>query len=371
MGKQEYIQEPVKLFDTTFGRAGEVLKPAVTPRLVSEYAPAEQLDQKSLTAQDQVVRDVENDYASSYDALSLVSPGMKFMAKADTSLLEFWLQNPGNRRILDIGPGTGRATLPIADAVGKGKVYAIDTAQRYLEIITNKAAIAGIDPNALRLAVGDIQTVPQEELKKFLEGGNLDSVVMWFGPLALMPSNPQAVFEKIADVLKPGGSLLLTTNSLNGLPYRVPEGKIKEGEDPKLPLGYKPSIFTRRRFSSPESTTPDAMILGNGDILPAVFYSVEELRDLAQNAGLEIQDIAGVSRLTGLFPENITDLNAIRAFIDLVEGIEPNAARLMRQAQDNPQEVFNYACMFDNLYAKETSRIPEYCYTGIKAVKPK
>src|SRR5206468_694913 len=109
----------------------------------------------------------------------------------------------------------------------------------------------------LKLGTGDIQTIPLEKLKAFIDAEPLDAVVMWFGPLALMPTDPQAVFDKIAAVLKPGGSLLLTTNSLDGLAYREPEKRVKQGADEKLPLGYKPSIFTRRRFSDPNSSTPD------------------------------------------------------------------------------------------------------------------
>src|SRR5262249_17906200 len=94
----------------------------------------------NLAPADAIVRQVENDYANDYDAEEFAgNPIMQFMAESDRQLLEKWTGGEKmlrGKRILVIGPGTGRDLLPLAAAVGeKGKVYGVDIAEEYYRVV--------------------------------------------------------------------------------------------------------------------------------------------------------------------------------------------------------------------------------------------
>lgn len=358
----------------TFSRTGQVL----TPMVKSTQQPTRIVDLSgyALPESDSIVRQVESDFAPVYDLVQFISPGMKFMAETDTILLQEWLGNIQGKRILDIGAGTGRITLPMAEAVGeKGKVYAVDIARPYLEVLTDKARRANIPTSRLNLAVADIQSVPTEWLVEFLEGGQLDNITLWFGAYALMTSDPFGVMSRCNELLKPGGSLTLTTNGLNGIAYRYPERAIKQGADPELPLGYRPSIYTKRAFldvpeSFPGADIPRGLILGNGEYLPAIFYTVPLLQDILEKTGFEVVDSWAISRLTGLYPALPDEKGALEKYIQIVEEIEPWVAEKMEKASNNPEAVLELARFYDLRFGGDERRRAQYNYPAIKAVKP-
>jgi hypothetical protein len=175
-----------------------------------------------------------------------------------------------------------------------------------------------------------------------------------------LTTNPQEVFNKAASVLKTGGTVVLTTNSLDGLSYREPE---------KKPLGYQPSIFTRRYFDSPKSNTPSGMILGTDQVLPAIFYDLNMLKQIMERSGLKITDVQGITRLTGIFPADINDVKAVGRYISLVSNIEPGIGELMRKAQSDPNQVWRIAQTADKTYCQDPKKISQYTYLGVRAVK--
>lgn len=353
---------------TKFDRYGKVLQRSPNPFKPEEY-PIFHFQEDRLSPKDEIVRKVENDFAASYDLVQFTTPGMRYVAEQDTALLEQWIGNPQGMRILEIGPGTGRTTLPLADAVGEtGKVYAIDTACHYLEVMTQKAASAGIEPTRVKLGVGDIQIISFQQLWEFIEERPLDIVTFWFGPLALMPTDPKHVLSVCNNMLNADGVMLITTNSKDGLAYQVPETATARGSDCQLPLGYKPSIFTRRQLD--KKGIPTGMILGTGQILPAVFYSPQRLIKLLEKTGLKLAGNQGISRLTGLYPACPENPKDIQNFISAIALYEPRAAKEMAVANDL-QEVWEIAEWYDEAFACHPDKVFEYTYPAYMATKQK
>lgn len=367
--KEKFTYSPSYIFDNGFGRTGEITRLATEVHSISDY-PISILETERLSKPDEIVRQVESDFSAVYDEVQFVSPGMRSMAEADSVLLEEWIGDVKGKRVLDIGPGTGRITLPLADAVGNtGKVYAVETAKPYLEKLRVKAAKAGVNTAQLKLGVADIQKLSAEQLLEFCDNKPVDIVTMWFGPLALMTTKPQEVLGKIQEILKPGGVFLMTTNSLNGLPYRLPESAIRDGADPELPLGYKPSIFTRRSFPDAELGTPTGMILGKNLVLPARFYDAQTLQDMTRRAGLKPTSMRGISRLTGLFPQDPSNQEAMDLYAEIATKIYPAAGARIQRAKRNPEVAFTIARACDQGFANDPSKLDDYNYLALKAVK--
>ncbi|MGA8158476.1 MAG: class I SAM-dependent methyltransferase, partial [Rhodoplanes sp.] len=122
-------------------------------------------------------------------------------------------------RVMDIGCGPGRVTIPLAHAVGPdGEVRALDIQAAMLARVAEKAAKEGIAN--IRLIESDVRNAS-------VEGGSLDAAVMVMA-LGEVPEGARAfsgevgtgspqkmrlpeesVFPFIFSALKPGGRLLV------------------------------------------------------------------------------------------------------------------------------------------------------------------
>jgi SAM-dependent methyltransferase len=115
---------------------------------------------------------------------ALGAEGLKVLAAA-----------PGEK-VLDIGCGTGRTSLAIAEAVGaSGHVVGVDVSRPMLAV----AEAAGARVPQLRFIAGDAQTFPFDE-------GGFDAVFSRFGVMFF--ADPVAAFANIRRALKPGGRLV-------------------------------------------------------------------------------------------------------------------------------------------------------------------
>jgi ubiquinone/menaquinone biosynthesis C-methylase UbiE len=102
-------------------------------------------------------------------------------------------------RVLDIGCGPGRVTLPLARTVGPdGEVIALDVQAAMLTKVAEKAEREGI--RNIRLLQADVRSaeIPEE---------SLDAVVMVMA-LGEIPNGPD-IFPSIFSALKLGGRLLV------------------------------------------------------------------------------------------------------------------------------------------------------------------
>ncbi|MBD3221621.1 methyltransferase domain-containing protein [bacterium] len=109
---------------------------------------------------------------------------------------------PG-RTVLEVGPGMGYFTLPIARMVGRhGRVIAIDCQERMLETLARRAATAGLD-----------RTVTTQTCRPHSLGvGRLADAVDLVVAINVVHEapDPERMIGEMARTLRPGGRLLLS-----------------------------------------------------------------------------------------------------------------------------------------------------------------
>lgn len=137
--------------------------------------------------------------------------------------------------ILDVGPGIGFFTIPMAKKVGaSGRVIAADIQQSMLDGIENRAVRAGVrDRIGLHLASTD--TVYAGEKADFI-------LAFW---MAHEVPDTQRFFSQLRDALKPGGRFLLAEPKVHVSAKQfqlLVESSKKAGfvlaESPAIPLSY-------------------------------------------------------------------------------------------------------------------------------------
>jgi SAM-dependent methyltransferase len=120
------------------------------------------------------------------------------------------------RRVLEVGPGTGFYTLPVAGWVGPdGRLDIFDIQQEMLDHTMRRAGEAGlvnVEP-----AQGDARSLPYDDAT--FDAAYLVTV------LGEIPDQ-QAALRELARVLKPDGRLVV--GELWGDPHVVPIGRVRE-----------------------------------------------------------------------------------------------------------------------------------------------
>jgi 2-polyprenyl-3-methyl-5-hydroxy-6-metoxy-1,4-benzoquinol methylase len=130
------------------------------------------------------------------------------------NFLRRWLQNPtkivslyikDGFNVLDVGPGMGYFTIPMATLVGpSGKVIAADLQKQMLDAINRRAVKAGVQDRIV------LHQVKPDEIGV---SGPVDfSLAFW-----MVHEVPDAkrFLSQIANALKPGGMLLLAEPKLH------------------------------------------------------------------------------------------------------------------------------------------------------------
>lgn len=122
-----------------------------------------------------------------------------------------WFENPEKllrpyvregMTILEPGPGMGFFTLPMARMVGdSGRIIAVDVQPKMLEGLRRRAARAALLPR-IEIRLAQRESMGVEDLR-----GTIDLVAALY-VVHEMPAE-EAFFREAAEVLKPGGSLLL------------------------------------------------------------------------------------------------------------------------------------------------------------------
>ena len=111
-------------------------------------------------------------------------------------LLQRAALSPGER-VLEVGCGTGAATVPLAQAVGEqGEVVGIDISTPMLSAARERIAQSGL--RNISLLQGDAQTYA-------LEPGRFDLIASRFGVMFF--ADPAAAFSNLRRAARPGGRL--------------------------------------------------------------------------------------------------------------------------------------------------------------------
>jgi ubiquinone/menaquinone biosynthesis C-methylase UbiE len=129
-------------------------------------------------------------------------------------LLEILSPSPGER-LLELGPGTGYYTLPVAERVDGGRLCIADIQQEMLDHTVRRAGEAGI--GNIEPARADAQSLPYPD----------DSFDGAFTVTTLgeVP-DPDKALRELARVLKPSGRLIV--GELFGDPHMVTFGSLRE-----------------------------------------------------------------------------------------------------------------------------------------------
>ena len=111
------------------------------------------------------------------------------------------------QRLLDLGCGPGFAALDLAERVGlQGTVLAIDNALPYLEQLRREAQARGLDQLSTRLL--DLGSpLSTRAIATTLGTGQWDGA--WCRWLAMFLPDPDALVALVAQLLRPGGRLVL------------------------------------------------------------------------------------------------------------------------------------------------------------------
>ncbi|WP_218138183.1 class I SAM-dependent methyltransferase [Thermoleophilum album] len=118
-------------------------------------------------------------------------------------------------RVLEVGPGTGYYTLPVADWIGAGgRLDIFDVQQDMLDLTTRRARARGLDN--IVATQGDARSLPYDDR-------SFDAAFLVSVP-GEIPDQDDALRE-LARVLRPGGRLVV--GELFGDPHWVAPGALQ------------------------------------------------------------------------------------------------------------------------------------------------
>jgi ubiquinone/menaquinone biosynthesis C-methylase UbiE len=116
-------------------------------------------------------------------------------------------------RVLDVGCGTGRLSLPVAELTGpSGEVVGLDLQSRMLETLERRATRRGL---------GNIRTIHGEAGNTELEPNSFDRALLVSVLGEVAPEHRDAALAEIAAALRPGGLLAVAEGAPD--PHRLSE----------------------------------------------------------------------------------------------------------------------------------------------------
>ncbi|MFE3138190.1 class I SAM-dependent methyltransferase [Streptomyces scopuliridis] len=248
-----------------------------------QRADAESAD--SAVQEKETIRSVYQELAEEYDQrIPGEGPSDEGFTEAERTFL-LGKVRPG-QRVLDLGCGTGRFTVPMAEL--GAQVSGLDISRAMLDVAGRKLAARGLSAD---LREGDMSRLPFPD-------SSFDVVTSMLALMHIPLDDREKVFSEAARVLRPGGRMI---------------------------IGVKNSLFEQffkgDRFAAVDITDVDAKELvftqtKNGKEHRASWYSFSphELNALFATAGLITTHLRGNSTLSAwLADEVLRDENVSRA----------------------------------------------------------
>lgn len=197
---------------------------------------------------------------------------------------------PG-QRLLDMGCGTGRFTVPLAEA--GAAVTGLDLTQAMLDQAEKKLAERGL---AAELRQGDMAALPFPD-------ESFDVVTSMLALMHIPLTDRAAVFSEVARVLTPGGRMLLCVK--NGVFERLFRGD-RFAEVDVTDVENKELIFTETR---------------DGEELRAPWFSFtpDELTLLFARAGMTVTHLRGNTPISVWLAEQVLADPGIRSVVHRLE----------------------------------------------------
>lgn len=124
-------------------------------------------------------------------------------------LVELLAPSPGDR-VLEVGPGTGYYSLPVAAALGGGSLDVVDVRQEFLDDVVRRADAEGLEN--IRATLADGARLPYDDHS--FDAAFLVTV------LGEIPDQDAALRE-LARVLRAGGRLVVGESLAGGDPHHV------------------------------------------------------------------------------------------------------------------------------------------------------
>jgi ubiquinone/menaquinone biosynthesis C-methylase UbiE len=236
-------------------------------------------DYMTVEEEKQIVKDVYTKIAGEYDTRI---PGRECPAdhKFSATEMKFILDRVSPRdSVLDIGCGTGRFTIPMAEKVSH--IVGFDMSEAMLTQAQNKAKKAGVD-SKITFQRGDAEKLP-------FESETFDVVTSMLALMHMPVEIRPAVFAEASRVLKPGGRMLIGVK--NGIFERLSHADRFASID-IADVDQKKLIFT------------DTQI---GEVLEAPWYSFtpQELDKLFWMVGMKITYTRGNIPFLALLSDDV------------------------------------------------------------------
>ncbi len=124
----------------------------------------------------------------------------------------------------DFGCGSGGWTIPLAQRLEQGKVYAIDIKEESLSALKSRMGLGKVN-NIITILADAEKEIPE------LKNSSCDLVLMT--SLLFQSENRKAIFKEARRVLKTGGNALIVDWNLNS-PFGPRDGKVLPAEVKKM-----------------------------------------------------------------------------------------------------------------------------------------
>ncbi|WP_414941767.1 class I SAM-dependent methyltransferase [Amycolatopsis sp. cmx-11-51] len=238
----------------------------------------------------QTVRDVYEQLAAEYDE-RIPGAGHADDMFTDSEMRFLMSKVHSGTKVLDMGCGTGRFTVPLA--LAGADMTGLDLTAAMLDQARAKAKAAEVD---IEFRQGDMASLPFPD-------NSFEVVTSMLALMHIPLSDRQSVFSEVARVLKPGGRMLLCVK--NGVFERMFSGD-RFAEVDVTDVENKELVFTQTQA---------------GEELRAPWFSFtpDELTLLFARAGMSVTHLKGNSPISVWLSEQALADKGIRSVVQTLE----------------------------------------------------